>query len=203
MCAKSDILAPLSQSVVSNISHTLVDEMQDTNTIQYQLMSGFSSATRCVITVGDPDQAVYGWRAAEVGNLDKMKQEYKCEQFLLEENYRSTGKILEAALAVIEQDKKRVAKGLFTSHPSGPPASLRINPSPQEEASFVATEIKRLVAYSGGMFDWNDFAILLRYNALSREVEQALQAENIPSRMLGGHKFFDRVEIRHLELRFV
>lgn len=142
--------------VVSNVRHTLVDEMQDTNTTQYQLMSLFAHATKCVTTVGDPDQAVYGWRAAEVGNLDRMKREFSCEQALLEENYRSTGQILKSALAVIEQDKSRVAKGLFTAHPDGPPVTLKELRSAQSEASFIATEIKRLMAYSAGLLNFND-----------------------------------------------
>lgn len=143
-------------SVVDNVRHVLVDEMQDTNTTQYELMSLFASATRCVTTVGDPDQSVYGWRAAEIGNLDRMSREFKTSHCLLEENYRSTGKILEAALAVIEQDPARVAKGLFTSHPAGPPVTLKVASSPQAEASFIATEVKRLIAHSGGMLNYGD-----------------------------------------------
>lgn len=185
-------------AIVGNIRHVLVDEMQDTNTTQYKLMSCFSNATRCVTTVGDPDQAVYGWRAAEVGNLDRLMKEFHCEQAFLEENYRSTSNVLQAALAVIEQDKNRVAKGLFTSHPAGPLPTLKRAENPTSEAAFVASEIKRLIAHSGGLLNYEDFVILLRYNALSREIEQALQTENIPSRMVGGHKFFDRMEIKDI-----
>lgn len=185
-------------SIVQSVRHVLVDEMQDTNTTQYQLMSHFASAKKCLTTVGDPDQAVYGWRAAEVGNFEKMKTDFQCEQALLEENYRSTSNVLRAALAVIEQDRHRVAKGLFTAHPCGPPAVLKKCLTTQHEASFVATEIKRIVAHSGGMLNYSDFAILLRYNALSREIEQALQSERIPSRMMGGSKFFDRMEIKDM-----
>ncbi|CAO1629096.1 unnamed protein product [Parajaminaea phylloscopi] len=191
----ADLLSKHPQ-VVREIRHVLVDEMQDTNTTQYQLMTSFASAAHNITTVGDPDQAVYGWRAAEVGNLDRMKSDFSCESAFLEENYRSTGSVLKAALAVIEQDKHRVAKGLFTAHPVGPPPVLKQCHSTHREAAWVATEIKRLVAHSGGLLGYDDFAILLRYNALSREVEQALQAENIPSRMVGGSKFFDRVEIK-------
>ncbi|CAO1626024.1 unnamed protein product [Sympodiomycopsis kandeliae] len=185
-----------SPHVVNNIRHVLVDEMQDTNTTQYELMRLFASAQKHLTTVGDPDQSVYGWRAAEQGNLDRMSKEFTTSTFLLEENYRSTGKILQAALKVIEQDHQRVAKGLFTSHPAGPPVTLKKVASPTYEARFIATEIKRLVAYSGGMLNYNDFVVLLRYNALSREVEQALQAESIPSRMVGGSKFFERMEVK-------
>ncbi|WVQ79155.1 hypothetical protein IAT38_001251 [Cryptococcus sp. DSM 104549] len=185
--------------VVADIKHILVDEFQDTNTTQYELLKCFAKAHMGVSVVGDPDQSIYGWRSAEVENLNKMTNDFPGVQAIhLEENYRSTGSILSAAHAVVTQDKTRIQKNLFTSHPQSTPVTLRVFGTPMIEASFIATEIKRLVAYSGGLLNWGDFAILLRYNALSRVIESALQKDSIPNRIVGGHKFFERMEVKDL-----
>ncbi|KAJ6543965.1 P-loop containing nucleoside triphosphate hydrolase protein [Mycena capillaripes] len=178
--------------------HVLVDEFQDTNVTQYELMRAIAVPTNgCVTVVGDPDQSIYGWRSAEVGNLTKMRKDFAgTAQILLEENYRSTGLILKASLAIVSQDKSRIPKTLLTSHPSGTTPVLRSFPSEQAEANFIAVEIRRLVASMGGILRWGDFAILLRFSALSRAIESALQKEAIPSAVLGGHKFFERQEIK-------
>lgn len=194
---------------------SLVDEFQDTNTIQYDIMScmgGPHGSRYCVTIVGDPDQSIYGWRSAEIGNLSLMEEEFNkgrrallgdnnalgVQKAFLEENYRSTGKILEAAKGIIEGDPNRIERDLFTSHPYGLEVRLKLHGSAQVEAAFVATEIKRLVAYTGGLLNYDDFAILLRFNALSREVERQLQQENIPSRMMGGARFFERKEVKDI-----
>ncbi|GEM08958.1 ATP-dependent DNA helicase [Rhodotorula toruloides] len=119
-------------------------------------------------------------------------------QIFLEENYRSTGAILGAALAVVRQDTKRINKSLTTSHPSGSSVVLHPAPSAQDEAAFIASAIKHLVAHLGGLVGYNDFAILLRYGALSRNIEVALQKAGIPTRMVGGHKFFERIEVKDM-----
>ncbi|KAJ7477279.1 P-loop containing nucleoside triphosphate hydrolase protein [Mycena galericulata] len=180
--------------------HVLVDEFQDTNVTQYELMRAIAAPTQgCVTIVGDPDQSIYGWRSAEVGNLAKMRKDFVgSKQILLEENYRSTASILKASLAIVSQDKSRIPKTLLTSHPSGTVPVLRSFPSEQAEANFIAVEIKRVVASMGGVLRWGDFAILLRFSALSRAIESALQKEAIPSVVLGGHKFFERLEIKDL-----
>ncbi len=201
-----------------------MDEFQDTNTTQYELMRLFARSSGCVTVVGDPDQSIYGWRSAgesickadkrsnaqhdrkrpllvfiEIENLNHMKRDFpETDAVYLEENYRSSGAILAASLAIVSQDKKRIDKGLITSHSTGLPVLLKLCPSAPAEASFVAQEIKRLIAHSGGMLGHSDFAILLRYNALSRPIEQALQRESIPHRLVGGHKFFERAEIKDL-----
>lgn len=95
-----------------------------------------------------------------------------------------------------DTDKERIQKSLKTSHPAGPPVILRKFETTQDEAAYIAYEVKRAIAYSGNTLNFNDFAILLRYNALSRNVEAALQSAGIPSRMIGGHKFFDRAEVK-------
>ncbi|OJT03389.1 ATP-dependent DNA helicase PcrA [Trametes pubescens] len=177
--------------------HVLVDEYQDTNIMQYDLMKHIARASQCVTIVGDPDQSIYGWRSAEVENLAKMERDFPTtQQIHLEQNYRSTSSILALSMAIVSQDKGRIQKTLHTAHPKGPVPVLRIFPIEQVEAAFVAAEIKRLVAYSGGMFNWGDFVVLLRYNAHSRAIENALQKERIPNRVLAGQKFFERMEIK-------
>ncbi|EPS95932.1 hypothetical protein FOMPIDRAFT_1131483 [Fomitopsis schrenkii] len=179
--------------------HVLVDEFQDTNTIQYELMRRIAAASGCVTIVGDPDQSIYGWRSAEVKNLRNMLRDFpQTQQILLEQNYRSTASILGASMAIVAQDKKRVAKTLLATHPIGRRPMLQLHLNEYEEATFIATEIKHLVAATGGMLAWGDFVVLLRFNALSRLIESALQKEGIPNRILGGHKFFERLEVKDL-----
>ncbi|KAJ1028627.1 hypothetical protein NDA16_001793 [Ustilago loliicola] len=185
--------------VVRNIRHVLVDEFQDTNITQYELMRLVAVSSQAVSIVGDPDQSIYGWRSAEIGNLDKMTKEFKgTQQARLEENYRSTGAILELALRVVQQDTSRVDKDLYTSHPRGLPVVLKCHGSAQLEAAYIASEIKRVIAHSGNMLNYNDVVILLRFNYLSRAIEAELQSTGIDSRMMGGHKFFDRMEVKDL-----
>ncbi|GJN94058.1 hypothetical protein Rhopal_007122-T1 [Rhodotorula paludigena] len=185
--------------VVAKIKSVLIDEFQDTNSVQYDLVKLIAAASGSLTVVGDPDQSIYGWRNAEIENLEKMLKEFHpVKQIFLEENYRSTGAILGAALAVVRQDTKRVKKSLKTSHPSGSSVVLHPAPSAFDEATFIASTIKHLVAHLGGLVGFNDFAILLRYGALSRNIEVALQKAGVPSRMVGGHKFFDRTEIKDL-----
>ncbi|KAI0833387.1 UvrD-helicase-domain-containing protein [Trametes gibbosa] len=177
--------------------HVLVDEYQDTNIMQYDLMVYIARASQCVTIVGDPDQSIYGWRSAEVENLAKMQRDFPAtQQIYLEHNYRSTGSILALSLAIVSQDPHRIKKTLRTSHSQGPLPVLRMFPIEQVEAAFIAAEIKRLVAYSGKVFNWGDFVVLLRYNAHSRLIESALQKEGIPNRVLAGQKFFERMEIK-------
>ncbi|KXN84725.1 ATP-dependent DNA helicase PcrA, partial [Leucoagaricus sp. SymC.cos] len=174
--------------------HVLVDEFQDTNVTQYELMHHLSKKN-CITIVGDPDQSIYGWRSAEVGNLSRMQNDYpQTRQIFLEENYRSTGSILSASIAIVAQDQNRVRKSLFTAHPCGPKPTLHSFPSEHDEATSIAHEVKRVVAYTGGLLTYGDFAILLRFTALSRALEGALQKEGVPSCVLGGHKFFERLE---------
>ncbi|KAG5643023.1 hypothetical protein DXG03_001761 [Asterophora parasitica] len=195
--------------------HVLVDEFQDTNTMQYDLMLALATHKRITV-VGDPDQSskllVSGlallpfklildqslWLAICRGRKPRQNVQTGTQQIFLEQNYRSTASILRTSLAIVAQDKTRIQKSLHTTHPAGSTPFLHPFPQEHAEAQFIALEIKRLVAHMGGVLQWGDFAILLRFNALSRLIESALQREGIPSRVLGGHKFFERQEIKNV-----
>lgn len=208
----SERLFKKNPNCVKNVSHVLVDEFQDTNTIQYNIVKLMAASSGSLSIVGDPDQSIYSWRSAEVENLAFMLKDFpRTHQVFLEENYRSTSSILAAALAVVQQgrerrrtigpgisgikvtrliwllasDTERIQKSLRTGHAAGAPVVLREFVNAQDEASYIAYEIKRAVAQSGNQLNHNDFAILLRYNALSRSIEAALQSAGIPSRMIG------------------
>ncbi|KAH9447788.1 hypothetical protein Pst134EB_021787 [Puccinia striiformis f. sp. tritici] len=185
-------------AIISHIQHVLIDEFQDTNTVQYQIMR-LLAHRGAVTVVGDPDQGIYGFRYAQSINLEKMTKDFPGTQVaLLEENYRSSSSILKASLAVVQQDNERIDKKLYTSHPRVSSPTVRPFANPMQEADFIAQEIHRLVAQTGGQLNYNDFCILMRYNALSRNLETALKTARIPVRMLGAQKFFDRVEVRDI-----
>ena len=184
---------------ISNIEVVLVDEFQDTNVVQFDLLRLFATNRKRITTVGDPDQSIYGWRSAEVKNLKRMQKEYSDTMVIrLEDNYRSSGAILLAAQEVIEQDESRPQKAILPTHCPGTVPVLRKLPSADIEASWTVIEIQRMIALTGHLLDYSDFAILLRSAALSRLLESAMGKAGIPYRMVGGKKFFDRVEIRVL-----
>ena len=191
---------------VSNIEAVLIDEFQDTNGVQYELMSLFaqhrnltSGHTPSISIVGDPDQSIYSFRSAEIKNLSRMIKQYDETNVVhLEENYRSSGSILQAALEVIEQDQTRPAKKLLSTHCTGEQPILRTLPSSTAEAAWITTELQRSITLTAGLLTYSDYAILLRSASLSHHIERALGNAGIPYRMVGGLKFFDRVEIKVL-----
>ena len=184
---------------VSNVEVVLIDEFQDTNTVQFDLMRLFASKYQRITTVGDPDQSIYGWRSAEIKNLRKMQKEYPDTLVIhLEANYRSSGAILLAALEVIQQDESRPSKPLLPTHCPGTIPVLRRLPSPAAEASWIVREIFRSTALTGSLLKFSDFSVLLRSASLSRQIESAMGKAGIPYRMVGGQRFFDRVEIKIL-----
>ena len=186
-------------SCVSNVEAVLIDEFQDTNIIQFDLMKLFAAERKRITTVGDPDQSIYGWRSAEVENLKKMQKQFSDTLIIhLEDNYRSSGAILLAAQEVIEQDDSRPPKRLQPTHCPGTVPVLRRLPTSETEASWIVTEILRIMGMTGNIFELADFAILLRSAALSRQIELAMGKAGIPYRMVGGQRFFDRIEIRIL-----
>ena len=184
---------------VSNVEVVLIDEFQDTNLVQFDLMRLFAAKKRRVTTVGDPDQSIYGWRSAEITNLRRMQKQYPDTLVIhLEDNYRSSGAILLAAREVIEQDESRVPRPLLPTHCPGTVPVLRRLPSAEIEASWIISEILRSIGMTGGLLAYSDFAILLRSASLSRNIESAMGKAGLPYRMVGGPKFFDRVEIKIL-----
>ncbi|KAF4125604.1 DNA helicase II / ATP-dependent DNA helicase PcrA [Geosmithia morbida] len=184
---------------VANVQTVLIDEYQDTNGIQYQLMKLFAQARERITIVGDPDQSIYGWRSAEVRNLYRMLRDYPgTDEISLEENYRSSQSILNVSLRVIQEDKKRYQKVLLPVHAKGERPVLRKLSTAAKEGEWVVSEIRRVIMMFGGMVKHQDVAILLRSAALSRHVESALGKAGIPYRMIGGHKFYERKEIKIL-----
>ena len=184
---------------VSNVEALLIDEFQDTNVVQYELMKLLACKNNRVTIVGDPDQSIYGFRSAESENLRRMERYYPDAVVInLEENYRSSSAVLRLAQDLIEQDTNRPQKKLKSTHAYGTLPVLRKLPSAMDEASWLVSEIGRAIAMTGNLLDFSDFAILLRAAHLSRLIEVALGKAGMPYRMVGGHRFFDREEIRIL-----
>lgn len=196
---KCAVLLKTNPKCVSNVQAVLIDEFQDTNEVQFELMTLFAQSKNTITIVGDPDQSIYGWRNAEIENLNKMKRHYPDTIVIfLEENYRSSGAILNSAQCVIEQDQTRPDKRLQATHGHGERPVLRRLPTAEAEARWLVAELRRIEAMSGGLLQHNDFAVLLRSAQLSRHIETALGNAGMPYRMVGGTKFYDRVEIKLL-----
>jgi DNA helicase II / ATP-dependent DNA helicase PcrA len=173
-------------SCVSNVEAVLIDEFQDTNIVQFDLMRLFASARNRITIVGDPDQSIYGFRAAEIKNYKRLLHQYPdTVTIALQENYRSSGAILLTALNVIEQDSSRVAKTLLPTHNVGTRPVLRKLLNAYLEAEWIISEIQRCIGSTGDLLDLNDIAILLRSASLSRLIESALGKAGIPYRMVG------------------
>ena len=174
--------------------YVLVDEYQDTNRCQLELLKLLAGDRRNVCAVGDDDQAIYGWRGAEVKNILRFERHFPgaCE-VRLEQNYRSTGNVLACANAVIGKNPHRKAKTLWTSAGAGEPVRVAALPDEEEEARYIADEIVRCRT-SGRT--WSDVAVLYRLNAQSRPLEEALREASVPYHVRGGPAFFDRAEVR-------
>ena len=171
-----------------------VDEYQDTNHAQYQLVKLLASRFKNICVVGDADQSIYGWRGADMQNILDFEKDYpEAKVVLLEENYRSTKTILQAANEVIRNNRNRRPKNLWTQNEDGEEIVYYRANDEQDEALFVARTIDQL---SRGGYSHKDFAVLYRTNAQSRTVEEALLKANIPYTMVGGTKFYSRKEIR-------
>ena len=175
--------------------HMLVDEFQDTNTIQYQWLKALAGKTVDVTIVGDDDQSIYGWRGAKIENIQQFDRDFPGSELVrLEQNYRSTDNILKAANAVIANNGSRLGKQLWTEDGEGEPIDLYAAFNETEEARYVVSVIKQQV--DGGC-RYHDIAILYRSNAQSRVLEEALLRAKIPYRIYGGFRFFDRLEIKN------
>lgn len=172
-----------------------VDEYQDTNHAQYQLVKLLASRFKNICVVGDADQSIYGWRGADMQNILDFEKDYpEAKVVLLEENYRSTKKILQAANQVIDNNQNRRPKKLWTQNAEGEQLVYYRANDERDEAVFVASTIDTIVRESGKNF--KDFAVLYRTNAQSRTIEEALLKSNIPYTMVGGTKFYSHKEIR-------
>ena len=176
--------------------YVLIDEYQDTNLLQYELSSLIAGKHKNICVVGDDDQSIYKFRGATIENILSFEERYQgCRCIRLEQNYRSTGHILDAANAVIRNNTERKGKELWTDKPSGDLIELYTADSEKEEAQYVAS--KMLAGYSKGA-NWRDFAVLYRKNAQSNSIEFALKRNGIPYRIFGGTRFFDRAEVKDI-----
>jgi DNA helicase II / ATP-dependent DNA helicase PcrA len=174
-----------------------VDEYQDTNRAQYMLVKLLASRFRNLCVVGDSDQSIYRWRGADIANILSFEKDYKnAKVILLEQNYRSTKRILQAANVVIQNNMNRKPKNLWTENDEGKKLLYYRADSESGEAQFVAGKIRELV--DGGQRTYKDIAILYRTNAQSRVMEEVLLKSNINYQIVGGIKFYDRKEIKDI-----
>ena len=176
--------------------YILIDEFQDTNKVQYQIFKMLGEKYRNIFVVGDDDQSIYSWRGAESYNLKKFQADFPdCNVYALEQNYRSTKRILDVANEVISKNVNRFDKVLWTENEDGVKTQLFSAYNEQDEAYFVAEQIKNLM-YLNPQYRLRDFAVLMRVNALSRSFEQQFQRNRMPYKVFGGFKFFERKEIK-------
>ncbi|MGY3748953.1 DNA helicase PcrA [Vagococcus acidifermentans] len=174
-----------------------VDEYQDTNHAQYTLVKMLAERFQNLCVVGDADQSIYGWRGADMENILNFEQDYpKAKTILLEQNYRSTKNILQAANSVIVNNKNRKEKKLWTDNDEGQKVVLYQAETERDEARFIVSTIQKEL--TDNQRRYGDFCVLYRTNAMSRVVEETLVKANVPYKMVGGHKFYDRKEIRDI-----
>jgi DNA helicase-2/ATP-dependent DNA helicase PcrA len=174
----------------------LVDEFQDTNTIQYAWIRVLAGDRNNIMVVGDDDQSIYGWRGAKIENIQQFTNDFpQATTIRLEQNYRSTQNILEAANGLIDQNIGRLGKELWTDMGNGDPIQLYAGYNEIDEARFIVERIKRAVD-EGSLYSEN--AVLYRSNAQSRVLEEALLRSQMPYRIYGGQRFFERAEIRNV-----
>jgi DNA helicase II / ATP-dependent DNA helicase PcrA len=174
--------------------YLLIDEFQDTNTLQYAWIRVLAGATGQVFVVGDDDQAIYGWRGAKVENVQQFLRDFPGARTIkLEQNYRSTSTILKVANSVIQRNGSRLGKQLWTAGEDGERIALYAAYNEQDEARFVIERIREYISEHGHA---KDCAILYRSNAQSRNFEEQLTQRNIKYRVYGGQRFFDRAEVK-------
>ncbi|GGX45406.1 UvrD-helicase domain-containing protein [Undibacterium squillarum] len=190
---------PLREHYQARFRHILVDEFQDTNDLQYRwlkLLAGVGTrAPAAVFAVGDDDQSIYAFRGANVGNMTAFEQEFAVENLIkLEQNYRSHGHILDSANILIANNSKRLGKNLRTDAGQGEQVRVMEASSDIQEANWILDEVRSLVREGS---PYNEIAVLYRSNAQSRVIEHALFSANMPYRVYGGLRFFERAEIKH------
>jgi DNA helicase-2/ATP-dependent DNA helicase PcrA len=186
----------LLQHYQQRFRHILVDEFQDTNAVQYAWLRLLAQGGASLMVVGDDDQSIYGWRGARIENIQQFADDFADAQSIrLEQNYRSTGTILQAANALIANNQGRLGKELWTEGQDGEPISLFAGFNEYDEARYVVECIEEALRKDG--LRRSDMAILYRSNAQSRVLEEALLRERIPYRIYGGQRFFERAEIKN------
>ena len=192
--------ANIRQHYQSRFKYILVDEFQDTNRLQYlwlKLLTGHKDGQQlnCMFAVGDDDQSIYGFRGARVGNMRDFEKDFNIQHIVkLEENYRSHSNILDAANAIIANNTNRLGKNLWTAAGAGEPVRVYDAYNDTDEAQFIVDEIKMLHCEGTSL---GEIALLYRSNAQSRILEHALFSANLPYRVYGGLRFFERAEIKH------
>ncbi|HVE72670.1 MAG TPA: 3'-5' exonuclease, partial [Thermoanaerobaculia bacterium] len=175
--------------------HLLIDEYQDTNRAQYVLVKLLAGTRGNIVAVGDEDQSIYRFRGADINNILNFEQDFPGARVVkLEQNYRSTGNILDAATGVVSQNIARKGKTLFTEAGKGDPIRIVTADTDREEAQFVIDRISSL----RGKYHLSDFAVLFRTNAQSRPFEEELLRANVPYAVVGGVKFYERAEIKDI-----
>ena len=179
--------------------HVLVDEFQDTNAAQYLLVKQLAQRHRNLCVVGDDDQAIYGWRGADVRHMLTFQSDFPGTKLVrLEQNYRSTQVILDAANGIIAENKTRLGKTLFTEKKGGAPVVLLSAADERDEAEWLANEYARRAAEGGEDVPYDEMAILYRTNAQSRPLEEAFRFRGIPYRLIGAISFYERREVKDL-----
>jgi len=184
--------------------HVLVDEFQDTNLAQYELLKQLAEKHRNICVVGDPDQSIYSWRSADLRNILNFEKDYPDAKIIvLEQNYRSTKIILQAAQEIISTNTQRKEKNLWTDNEEGTPITVKQLYSEQEEAQFVLSEVEKLIEQK--LAKAGDCAVMYRTNAQSRAIEEAFLRYNMPYQLIGGTRFYERREIKDIiaYLRFI
>lgn len=183
-------------SIQNKYTYFSVDEFQDTNKLQYDIVKLLASKTKNILIVGDEDQSIYGWRGANIDNIFNFTRDFPgAKIFKLEQNYRSTKKILDRANLIIKNNQNRLDKKLYTENDDGSDVFYYTAMNESDEADFVVRTIARQHA-SGTPY--HEMAILMRLNALSRAFEEKLLTYNIPHIMYNGFKFFERAEIKNV-----
>ena len=177
--------------------HVMVDEFQDTNTVQYEIVKMLAGKYRNLCVVGDPDQSIYSWRSADLRNILNFEKDYPdAKTIILAQNYRSTKTIIDSASAVISANIQRKPKELFTKNDQGAPLTMAETYNEQEEAQYVVNEIEKLV--SRGDAALRDVAVMYRTNAQSRALEEAFIRYGLPYKLVAGTRFYERREVKDI-----
>lgn len=189
--------AEIRQKWSHKFAHILIDEYQDTNHVQYQLVRLLVNQKRNLCVVGDDWQSIYSWRGADFTNILHFEKDFPGAKVIkLEQNYRSTGNILEASQKIINQNKERTDKKLFTAAGAGEPVEIRATRDEIGEAEFVARKILEVRRLAPEELSFSDFAVLYRTNAQSSPFEKAFMQFRIPYKIIGGIRFYDRKEVK-------